>query len=79
MASVTGRLLRVADDLRELRCDLHRLAIILLRDDEGLSHDAYTTLQMVFNRVGGLADLGAEEYVDGRYYLSPTRKEEGAA
>ncbi len=69
--SVTSRLLRAADDLRELRIDLHNLAIRLLEDDAGLSAESYWLLDQVFQRVGGLATLTARKRNDGRFYLSP--------
>lgn len=71
MTSLTGRLVRAADDLRELRIDLHNLALLLLQDEAGLSHDALTTLDMVFQRVGGLAAIDAIERDDGRFYIPP--------
>lgn len=74
MTSLTGRLVRAADDLRELRIDLHNLALLLLQDDAGLSHDALTTLDMVFQRVGGLAAIDAIERDDGRFYIPTMAK-----
>jgi hypothetical protein len=63
-----------ADDLRELRIDLHNLALLLLQDEAGLSHDALTTLGMVFQRVGGLAAINARERGDGRFDIPPMAK-----
>jgi hypothetical protein len=71
MTNLTSRLVRAADDLRELRTDLHNLALLLLQDDAGLSHDALTTLELVFQRVGGLAAINAKERDDGRFYIPP--------
>jgi hypothetical protein len=74
MTSLTGRLVRAADDLRELRIDLHNLALLLLQDDAGLSAESYALLDQVFLRVGGLADINARERNDGRFYIPPMAK-----
>lgn len=74
MQSITGRMLKAADDLRELRIDLHNLAILLLEDESGLSAESYWHLDQVFQRVGGLASLNARKREDGRFYLSPMAK-----
>lgn len=74
MVTLTGRLVRAADDLRELRIDLHNLSLLLLQDDAGMSHDAYTRLELVFQRVGGLAEINARERDDGRFYIPPMAK-----
>lgn len=72
--SLTARLVHAADDLREMRIDLHNLAIRLLEDDAGLSAESYWLLDQVFQRVGGLATLTARKREDGRFYLSPMAK-----
>lgn len=72
--SLTGRLVHAADDLRNLRIDLHNLAIRLLEDDAGLSAESYWLLDQVFQRVGGLAALHARKREDGRLFLSPMAK-----
>jgi hypothetical protein len=74
MQSITGRMLHAADDLRELRIDLHNLAIRLLEDDAGLSAESYWLLDRVFQRVGGMATLTARKREDGRFFLSPMAK-----
>jgi hypothetical protein len=74
MTSLTGRLVRAADDLRELRIDLHNLALLLLQDDAGLSAESHALLDQVFLRVGGLADINARERNDGRFYIPPMAK-----
>jgi len=74
MQSITGRMLNAADDLRELRIDLHNLALLLLQDDAGLSAESYALLDQVFLRVGGLADINARERNDGRFYIPPMAK-----
>jgi hypothetical protein len=65
---------RAADDLRELRIDLHNLAIRLLEDDAGLSAESYWLLDQVFQRVGGLAAVIARKRDDGRFYIPPMAK-----
>ncbi len=74
MTSLTGRLVRAADDLRELRIDLHNLAIRLLEDDAGLSAESYWLRDQVFQRVGGLAAVNARKRDDGRFYIPPMAK-----
>jgi len=74
MTSLTGRLVRAADDLRELRIDLHNLCLLLLQDEAGMSFDAYTLLELVCRRVGGMAEINANERADGRFYLPPMAK-----
>lgn len=74
MVTVTGRLLLAADAVRDLRIDLHNLALLLLQDEAGLSEEAYGQLERVFHRVGGLADINARERADGRYYIPPMAK-----
>jgi hypothetical protein len=71
MTSLTGRLVRAADDLRELRSDLHNLSLLLLQDEAGMSFDAYTLLELVCQRVGGMAEINARERADGRLYIPP--------
>jgi hypothetical protein len=77
MTSLTGRLVRAADDLRELRSDLHNLSLLLLQDEAGMSFDAYTLLERVCQRVGGMAEINATEMdggdirADGRFYIPP--------
>jgi len=71
MTSLTGRLVRAADDLRELRIDLHNLCLLLLQDEAGLSFEAYTLLERVCLRVGGMAEINANERADGRFYIPP--------
>ena len=72
--SVTSRLVHAADDLRELRIDLHNLAIRLLEDDAGLSAESYWLLDQVFQRVGGMARINAGKRADGRFFLLPMAK-----
>lgn len=72
--SVTSRLVHAADDLRNLRIDLHNLAIRLLEDEAGLSAESYWLLDQVFQRVGGLSALHARKRDDGRFYFAPMSK-----
>jgi hypothetical protein len=67
-ASLTGRLVRAADDLRRLRSDLNSLAVALLTDGDGVSEEAYGLLRSVFDRVGGMPNLNVDA-TDGRFYI----------
>jgi len=67
-ASVTGRLVRAADDLRRLRADLNSLAVCLLTDGDGVSEESYRLLRSVFDRVGGMPALNVDA-TDGRFYI----------
>jgi len=66
--SLTGRLVRAADDLRLLRADLNSLAVALLTDENGISEEADRLLRSVFDRVGGMPNLNVDA-TDGRFYL----------
>jgi|688.fasta_scaffold120433_11 hypothetical protein len=66
--SLTGRLVRAADDLRRLRSDLNSLAVALLTDDNGISQESYGLLRSVFARVGGMPALNVDA-TDGRFYI----------
>jgi hypothetical protein len=74
MVTLTGRLIRAADDLREMRSDLHNLSLLLLQDEAGLSFDAHALLVLVCQRVGGMAEINARERADGRFYIPPMAK-----
>jgi hypothetical protein len=74
MSGLTTRLLRVNNDLRDIRIDLHNLALVLLQDEAGLSSEAYERLQRVFREVGCLAEINANERADGRFYIPPMAK-----
>ncbi len=68
MQSITGRMLKAADDLRLLRADLNSLAVALLTDENGISEEADRLLRTVFDRVGGMPHLNVDA-TDGRFYL----------
>lgn len=74
MTSLTSRLVRAADDLLELRIDLHNLSLLLLQDEAGMSAESYALLDQVFLRVGGLAAINARERDDGRFYIPQMAK-----
>lgn len=74
MTSLTSRLVRAADDLRELRIDLHNLSLLLLQDEAGMSFDAYNLLELVCRRVGGMAEINASERAGGRFYIPQMAK-----
>ncbi len=68
MVTLTGRLLRAAEDLQQLRAEVNNLALLLLDNDDGLTEDQYHALSAVMYRLGGMPELTVD-VTDGRYYL----------
>lgn len=71
MVTLTGRLLRAAEDLALLRAEVNNLALCLLDDDNGISEQQYMALVAVCTRLGGMPELKVD-VTDGRYY-TPNR------
>jgi hypothetical protein len=68
MVTLTGRLIRAAEDLQQLRAEVNTLALLLLDGDDGITEGQYLALEAVMLRLGGMPELRVDA-TDGRYYL----------